>query len=930
MDNIQYVGELLWPQYVGHLLILTAFFSILLATYSFFQSTRNTNSNWLSIGKNAYIIHGVSVLSVIGILFFLLIEKRFEYSYVQAHVSDDLPLKYIFSAFWEGQEGSFLLWLFWHVVLGFILISQKHKWTGPVMIFMSLIQVFIISMIVGVHFDLGENSFRLGVNPLTLLRDTMNIPLFSNAEYVELLQGTGLNPLLQNYWMTIHPPVLFLGFASVSVPFAFAAAGLLTKDHIGWLRPSLKWAYFSAGVLGVGILMGAAWAYEALSFGGYWAWDPVENSSLVPWITLIAGIHANLIAINTRRSIKTTYWMYLISLILIVYSTTLTRSGVLGDTSVHAFTEMGLETQLFTFIFVIIGLSIGLYMYSQKSIPSPPKEESTSSREFWMFIGSLVLLFSALMITFSTSLPLFNKIIQLFNPEFTSMVINEPIQHYNNSQVWIGILIALLSGVAQFLRYKDSNSKNVITKAWKYIATSLVIATILGFSANFVLKIQEVPYLILLFACFYSIVANVEYFIFTKTKKFKLFAILSSHLGFAIMLIGVLATGINQNHISTNRFMFEGLMEDDMVMRNVQLIKERPMFMSNYWVTYESDSLQGNLRYFNLHFRKIDENNNTVEEFRLHPNAIYANDFSKIASFNPDTKHYWNKDIFTHIAGLPSIQMDSKFAQELEDTLKYEQHTVILDEWTQLNGVEYKVSDFDKNVTHPEYHPKPGDVAFQMEVQVQDTFGKTHTVHPAIALRNTVLYKYFEQINDIKSRVRIHESSFENLYKTDFQLDYTPFELRNGESFSHQGYTITFNKISEVDSLEIPDFEASDISVKGILSIENENGEKTTLQPKFLIRKKQIIPMRDSWVEEGIYVSFTNINPQNGAATFQVAKSDKVSNEVIIEVAENVPRNDVIVLEAIVFPGINLFWIGSILMLSGLFVALLVNLFTKK
>ncbi|MDV7399460.1 cytochrome c biogenesis protein CcsA, partial [Arthrospira platensis SPKY1] len=100
------------------------------------------------------------------------------------------------------------------------------------------------------------------------------------------MQGSGLNPLLQNYWMTIHPPTLFLGFASTAIPFAYAIAGLWTKEHQAWLKPALPWALFSGAILGTGILMGGAWAYEALSFGGYWAWDPVENMSLVPWLIL--------------------------------------------------------------------------------------------------------------------------------------------------------------------------------------------------------------------------------------------------------------------------------------------------------------------------------------------------------------------------------------------------------------------------------------------------------------------------------------------------------------------------------------------------------------------------------------------------------------------------------------------------------------------
>ena len=192
------------------------------------------------------------------------------------------------------------------------------------------------------------------------------------------------------------------------------------------MKPVFPWALFSGAILGTGILMGGAWAYEALSFGGYWAWDPVENMSLVPWIILIAGIHGNLIARSTGYSIKSTYLFYLLTFVFIVYSTFLTRSGILGDTSVHAFTEMGLETQLILFLgFFTLG-SLLLYFIKLRQIPAPEKEESSGSKEFWIFIGSLVLIFSAVLITVSTSLPVYNKIRQIFDPNFIGRVITDP------------------------------------------------------------------------------------------------------------------------------------------------------------------------------------------------------------------------------------------------------------------------------------------------------------------------------------------------------------------------------------------------------------------------------------------------------------------------------------------------------------------------
>ena len=155
------------------------------------------------------------------------------------------------------------------------------KWQpNGVMMSLSFVQFLLATMVIGVYVF----GSKIGSSPFILLREEMNWPILSRPDYLQFIKdGTGLNTTLQNYWMVIHPPVLFLGFASTTIPFAFAVAGLFKKDN-NWMNHVLSWANFSAGILGLGIMMGAAWAYESLNFGGYWAWDPVENASLVPWL----------------------------------------------------------------------------------------------------------------------------------------------------------------------------------------------------------------------------------------------------------------------------------------------------------------------------------------------------------------------------------------------------------------------------------------------------------------------------------------------------------------------------------------------------------------------------------------------------------------------------------------------------------------------
>ncbi|MDC1075136.1 cytochrome c biogenesis protein CcsA, partial [Gammaproteobacteria bacterium] len=464
-------------------------------------------------------------------------------------------MRYILSAFWEGQEGSFMLWMIWHAVLGMFVWRRDYKWESPVLAVVVLINAVIFSMLLGLYIDFGDTVFKIGANPTLLLRNVLELPLFMNADYTSLITGNGLNPLLQNYWMTIHPPMLFLGFASTAFPFAFAIAGLWTGDHKGWLKPATNWSLFSAGVLGTGILMGAIWAYEALSFGGYWAWDPVENASLVPWMLLVAGVHTHLIARNSGYAIRSTYLFYILTFVFILYSTYLTRSGVLGETSVHAFTEMGLGYQLVFFVLFFLLLGIFLYIYRYKSIPAPEREENIKSREFWMFIGSLVLMFGGFLIISSTSLPVFNKIATYFNEDYIGRVIEDPIEHFNKFQLWIAVFISILSSVAIYLRYGSKQRK--WSRITKHILIAAVIAAVLTYLLTFWISYKGAwQYTLLTFFGLFAMVANVDY-IFTQTKNdIRLSSSAVAHFGFGAMMLGIITSGLNQSFISNNPFVF--------------------------------------------------------------------------------------------------------------------------------------------------------------------------------------------------------------------------------------------------------------------------------------------------------------------------------------------------------------------------------------
>jgi len=944
MQEMQYFGEHLWPGRIGHFGVLLGFVSSLLATVAYFFATTRRNlpeaSTWRKIGRGAFIAHAAGTFAIIGMLFFVMTKQYYEYQYVQAHVSEDLPFKYIFSAFWEGQEGSFLLWMFWHIVLGAVLIFKSGSWESPVMATLMSIQAIIGSMILGVYVGFGEDAMRLGSNPTLLLREVIENDLFKNQNYVTLIKGNGLNPLLQNYWMTIHPPTLFLGFASTSIPFCFAVAGLWTRRHTEWLKPALPWALFSGAILGTGILMGGAWAYEALSFGGYWAWDPVENMSLVPWIILIAGIHTNLVARHTGYAIRSSYIYYLLTFVLIVYSTFLTRSGALGKTSVHAFTEMGLEKQLVFFLFAYVGLSIALIAKRYRGIPAPVKEEPAASKEFWMFIGSLVLLFSTVLITVSTSLPVYNLIVQYFKPAFEGRVITDVVDHYNKYQLWIGVFVGLLSGFAQYLRFREFNWEKRMKQFYVRVGSAAVVSAALTGLTMLWINTYNWQFTLLLFSGIFTVVTNLDYLVFYLKGNLKTGASAIAHIGFGLMLVGVIASGLNKKFISSNPFVMEGLIEgaDSLKLRrNVMLFKGAPTMMSGYEITYTHDTIETFTRTYTVNYKRRNAQGEVVETFNLHPNILYDKTFSEVASSNPSTKRYVGRDVFTHIASLPQVEMDMDYRRLREDSLNFRMFNIDnRGPVSFLDTVPIKVKGqkdtfvvkqytltfegLERNPTHPEYKPQTGDLAIGVRFRVERSDeDSVYTVMPLLMLREELLYSYPVQINPLSARVRLSEAIFDQLFTAEDQLKYKTLTFKEDEKIAFEGLTLHFTGINQQTSHPLYKPVADDIVMGAAMRITDAAGRPFDAEPVYFIRGNRPFNLKDEVEAIGLHVRFVGVNPEQRTISLAVAKTEpRTVNGAPIEIATNSLRSDYIVLEAIEFPGINFFWLGTVMMMLGM------------
>ncbi len=926
--DIQYIGETLWPGKLAHLCVILSFVAALFSAFAYRKQvkTKIEDYSWRRLGRAGYIIHGIATITLIGLLFYMMGSLMYEYAYVYNHVNDELPKQYILSAFWEGQEGSFLLWMFWHIILGFILIKTAGKFESATMIFMALIQTVLASMLLGLHIEVGDFIYKIGSNPTLLLRDTFAAPIFQTADYLKLLEGTGLNPLLQNYWMTIHPPTLFLGFASVTVPFAFAAGAYYSKEYVDWLKPALKWSLFSAGILGLGILMGGAWAYEALTFGGYWAWDPVENMSLVPWIILVAGVHTNLVARNMRRAINSTFIYYALAFVLVLYSTYLTRSGILGDTSVHSFTEMGLEPQLIAMVALFLLIPLVILIKNYKHVPSIKKEESIYSREFWMFVGALILLFSGVIITGSTSLPVFNSIMAQFDPTFEGSVIEDPIPHYNKFQIWVAILISIMTAKTIHLFYKkekmtSKQTRNFAIKQLIYFG----IAAALTYLTSLWIDYYEWRYTLLTLCCYYTIVANFALLFSNLKANGKTLAAVLGHAGFGLMIIGTVASGLNEETITSSPFVMRGLIPQSELGESVRLIKESPFYVNDYWLTYEGDSTNGYTRNFKVKFQKKDTvNDKSYKPFYLEPNILYNLELTKVAAFNPDTKHYIDKDIFTSVRGLPGAQLDVENAKALEDSLDYVIKVLNVGDTIKTRSGYGVLKSVSFNPESKDFLAGGNDLGLSAIVEFKSFRDKEYTerAETILGLKDNLLFQYPYLVNDLNTKIKLDESTFDNFFTQENELKYTEVKIKTGQAFDFGGKTFRLTGFSDNFDNKNYKAEPEDIAIKAQLSYDTTEGP---LEPIFVIRGKRPFNIKDYDVKEGIHVRLSYINPENDEFTFLIAKDDRIDPTVNLMVAEGAPRDDIIVLQAKIFPGINLFWSGSLMMLLGFFIAFLSN-----
>ncbi|RME55741.1 MAG: heme lyase CcmF/NrfE family subunit, partial [Deltaproteobacteria bacterium] len=322
-------------------------------------------------------------------LVYALMTHDFRIEYVAAYSSRDMPAPYLFAAWWGGQNGSMLFWA-WILGLYALIVSFYRRRHPELIPYVLMVLNFNLTLFLGLMAS-ANNPFRL-------------LPFVPN-------DGNGLNPLLQNPTMVIHPPMLYLGYVGFVVPFAFCMAALLS-GRLGdeWIKATRRWTILSWFFLGVGMLLGGRWAYVELGWGGYWAWDPVENASFMPWLTGTAFLHSVMIQ-EKRRMLK--IWnvvLIVLTFALCIFGTFLTRSGVVS--SVHAFARTHIGPYFLFFIAISVLFAFSLLFWRRKALRSEAQLDSILSRESAFLLNNLVLLGACFAVFWGTIFPVISEAVR--------------------------------------------------------------------------------------------------------------------------------------------------------------------------------------------------------------------------------------------------------------------------------------------------------------------------------------------------------------------------------------------------------------------------------------------------------------------------------------------------------------------------------------
>jgi cytochrome c-type biogenesis protein CcmF len=514
---------------IGSFAIITSFVATVISLLGYYMSASKENDRvrndkrekkqtpgfFLDLGRLGYYVMTIGVIVASVYLYYLIFSHQYQIKYVYQYTSNDLSIALLFSTFWAGQEGSFLFWTLITAIFGFIFMRKAKDYEIKSMVFLNIVMGIFLAILI------KASPFQ------TMAR----VPA----------DGAGLNPLLQNFWMIIHPPILFLGYAAITFPYILGLASLWRKDYNGWINQALPWTVFSSLTLGAGIILGAFWAYETLGWGGYWGWDPVENSSLIPWLTILALLHGLLVQRRTGSLKKTNYFLAIISFVLVLYATFLTRSGVLQDFSVHSFSDLGLYSYLVAFMG--IALVLGIFYLGQRfsDIPVQTINFDTLNRENGLFTSMILFGAAGFLTIMGTSSPIITGL--LGNPSQVD------ISFYDKVNLPIGALMALVLGITPFLLWVEKDVKSLPRRLMAPALIALISSIITVMLGE--LSIAEIIFIL---CGYFALWSNLIILYRNWKTSWRNISGPLSHFGVGIMFVAIIIAG---NYDKSERVILE-------------------------------------------------------------------------------------------------------------------------------------------------------------------------------------------------------------------------------------------------------------------------------------------------------------------------------------------------------------------------------------
>ena len=502
---------------IGNIILII---TLALAVVNLVLLTRAAGGDNLSLitAERVQYLITIFILFASVYLLTLILSHRFDFAYVYNNSSTEMSAVYLIASFWAGHEGSMLLWLLFLCFIAVAVIKLKERHENVILAVINLKATYMLVML------LVESPFAKVWEK------------YSEATVGMMpSEGAGMNPLLMDPWMLAHPPVLFVGYAAAAVPFGIALSGIMNREYSALVTSGYRWVLFSFVVLGLGIFMGGYWAYKVLGWGGYWGWDPVENSSLIPWIVCLALIHGIIIQRRKGGLVRTNMILSVLFFVLVLTSAYLTRSGIISDFSVHSFTDQGLGMILLSMVLIFLLIGLALVLAKFKTIEYKPLNAGMFTWENITVFGIITLMLYGFIILIGTLMPVLSGFTRSVSADF-----------YNTLSIPFGLIILGLMLLSMIPARDRSISRGIIIGA-------AVMAVLFSVLFNIAFNTPVTAYLFSAVAVFMIFYHSAEIF---YTKGNFILPSRIAHIGVAVFVIGVIASGYHST--SQRATLFEG------------------------------------------------------------------------------------------------------------------------------------------------------------------------------------------------------------------------------------------------------------------------------------------------------------------------------------------------------------------------------------